>query len=88
MDKNQDGKATFEEVKEYLAKYNTVIKDSEVERFIARRDMNGNEKNNNRAINNFMPRNITPTMVLKKKLLLIFMRIGNILTLISPVFDF
>lgn len=26
-------------------------------------------------------------MVLKKKLLLIFMRIGNILTLISPVFD-
>lgn len=44
MDKNQDGKATFEEVKEYLAKYNTVIKDSEVERFIARRDMNGNEK--------------------------------------------
>lgn len=66
MDKNQDGKATFEEVKEYLAKYNTVIKDSEVERFIARRDMNGNEKKNNRAINNFMPRNITPTMVFKK----------------------
>lgn len=86
MDKNQDGKATFEEVKEYLAKYNTVIKDSEVERFIARRDMNGNGKKP-RAINNFMPRNITPTMVLKKKLLLIFMRIGNILTLISPVFD-
>lgn len=66
MDKNQDGKATFEEVKEYLAKYNTVIKDSEVERFIARRDMNGNGKKNNRAINNFMPRNITPTMVFKK----------------------
>lgn len=66
MDKNQDGKATFEEVKEYLAKYNTVIKDSEVERFIARRDMNGNEKKNNRAINNFMPRNITPTMVFEK----------------------
>lgn len=42
VDKNQDGKATFEEVKDYLAKYNTVIKDSEVERFIARRDMNGN----------------------------------------------
>lgn len=39
------------------------------------------------AINNFMPRNITPTMVFKKNILLIFMRIGNILTLISPVFD-
>lgn len=42
VDKNQDGKATFEEVKRYLAKYNPVIKDSEVERFIARRDVNGN----------------------------------------------
>lgn len=44
MDKNLDGKATFEEVKRYLAKYNPVIKDSEVERFIARRDVNGDEK--------------------------------------------
>lgn len=44
MDKNQDGKATFEEVKRYLAKYNPVIKDSEVERFIARRDVNGDVK--------------------------------------------
>lgn len=42
MDKNQDGKATFDEVKEYLAKYSPVIKDSEVEKFIARRDVNGN----------------------------------------------
>ena len=42
MDKNQDGKATFDEVKDYLAKYSPVIKDSEVEKFIARRDVNGN----------------------------------------------
>lgn len=42
VDKNQDGKATFDEVKDYLAKYSPVIKDSEVEKFIARRDVNGN----------------------------------------------
>ncbi|XP_022288635.2 uncharacterized protein LOC111100809 [Crassostrea virginica] len=42
VDKNQDGKATFDEVKDYLAKYSPVIKDSEVEKFIARRDVNAN----------------------------------------------
>ncbi|XP_062592323.1 uncharacterized protein LOC134253757 [Saccostrea cucullata] len=42
VDKNQDGKASFEEVKDYLSKYNPVIKDSEIGKFINRRDINGN----------------------------------------------
>jgi hypothetical protein len=41
VDKNFDGKATFEEVKEYLSKYNPIVKDTEVTRFIRRRDING-----------------------------------------------
>ncbi|CAG5130357.1 unnamed protein product, partial [Candidula unifasciata] len=42
LDHNNDGTATFSEVKEYLQKFKPNVKDDAVSRFISRRDMNGN----------------------------------------------
>lgn len=42
IDPNDDGKATFEEVKNYLKNFNPNVNDAQVSKFIRRRDMNGN----------------------------------------------
>ncbi|KAK7090818.1 hypothetical protein V1264_010569 [Littorina saxatilis] len=42
IDPNDDGKATFKEVKSYLSNFNPAVSDAQVSGFITRRDLNGN----------------------------------------------
>jgi Ca2+-binding EF-hand superfamily protein len=42
IDKNNDGRATFHEIKSYLKKYDHDVTDERVKAFLERRDSNGN----------------------------------------------
>ena len=42
IDKNNDGRATFHEIKNYLKKYDHEVTDERVKAFLERRDSNGN----------------------------------------------
>ena len=42
IDKNNDGRATFHEIKSYLKKYDHDVTDERVKAFLDRRDSNGN----------------------------------------------
>ena len=40
IDPNDDGKATFDEVRQYLSNFNPAVSDQQVTSFIRRRDLN------------------------------------------------